>query len=83
MDVQMPHLDGCGAVAQLRARGYSRPIIALTAHALPEERDRCFASGFNAHVTKPIDMNLLLEKIRTLVSRQATESGGQQERSLL
>lgn len=55
MDLQMPVMDGFEATAALRKEGYKRPVIALTAHALNEERKRCLSSGFDSHFTKPID----------------------------
>ena len=63
MDVQMPVLDGYGATRQLRDQGYVGPIIALTAHALPSERQRCIESGCDAFATKPIERVKLLETI--------------------
>lgn len=70
MDLQMPVLDGYGATAQLRAKGYPRPIIALTAHAMREERDHCLRIGFSEHITKPINRSLLLETIEHFVAPQ-------------
>ncbi|MBC7372177.1 MAG: response regulator [Bdellovibrionaceae bacterium] len=63
MDMQMPILDGYSATAQLRERDYKRPIVALTAHAMIEERKRILAVGCDAHLTKPIDSQLLLQII--------------------
>ena len=63
MDVQMPNLDGFAATAILRAEGFSLPIIALTSHALKEDRDRALACGFSHYLTKPLDSNLLVETL--------------------
>jgi PAS domain S-box-containing protein len=61
MDLQMPEMDGITATGILRAdtRFNDLPIIAMTAHALAEERDRCLKAGMNDHVTKPIDPGAL------------------------
>ena len=63
MDLQMPIMDGYKAVRELRRRGYSKPIIALTAHAMKEVRKRTIESGFDDHLPKPIDRELLLHLI--------------------
>lgn len=63
MDIQMPGLDGYETVRILRDEGFAKPIIALTAHAMNEERRRTLASGFSDHVTKPIDANELVGAI--------------------
>ncbi len=63
MDLQMPVLDGYNATSRLREQGYEKPIIALTAHALRDERVRCLKMGFNGFLTKPIRQNDLLNQV--------------------
>lgn len=63
MDLQMPIMDGYEAAQQLRKRGDKTPIIALTAHAMREEHDRCIAVGINAHLAKPINNQLLVSTL--------------------
>jgi signal transduction histidine kinase/CheY-like chemotaxis protein len=65
MDLQMPEMDGYQATAKLRsnARFAALPIIAMTAHATIEERQRCLAAGMSDHVSKPIDPDSLFETV--------------------
>jgi two-component system sensor histidine kinase/response regulator len=65
MDLQMPQMDGYQATVKLRsdARFATLPIIAMTAHATLEERQRCLASGMNDHISKPIDPRALFETV--------------------
>jgi two-component system sensor histidine kinase/response regulator len=65
MDLQMPEMDGYQATARLRsdARFATLPIIAMTAHATIEERQRCLAAGMNDHISKPIDPGNLFETV--------------------
>ena len=69
MDLQMPVMDGYEATREIRADvALSRlPIIALTAHAMQEERDRCLALGMVGHLTKPLDPGLLYETLAPYV----------------
>ncbi len=64
MDMQMPIMDGFTATAKLRQLGYVRlPIIAFTAHAMAEERQRCLEAGCNDFVSKPIDVDELFRVV--------------------
>ena len=66
MDVQMPNLDGYGACTQLRASGIKTPIIALTSHALKEDRERALTNGFTNYLTKPLESKLLVQTLLPL-----------------
>jgi len=57
MDMQMPVMGGVDATAKLRATGYQRPIVALTANALKEDRERSQRAGVDDYLTKPVDLN--------------------------
>jgi CheY-like chemotaxis protein/HPt (histidine-containing phosphotransfer) domain-containing protein len=81
MDVQMPVMDGFEAVAALRARTHRPwvPVIALTAHAMKGDRERCIAAGFDDYLAKPIRSADLRDLLKTLVceARPATTSSGE------
>jgi CheY-like chemotaxis protein len=71
LDLSLPVLDGWLTAERLKAESRTAgiPIIALTAHALAEDRDRAYASGCDDYESKPVDFNRLLEKITQLCSR--------------
>jgi CheY-like chemotaxis protein len=63
MDIQMPEKNGYEATSELRTRGYCKPILAVTAHAFKEEREKALSVGCNDHLAKPINRQKLLESI--------------------
>ncbi len=63
MDIQMPVMDGYEATHRIHALAPQLPIIAVTAHALSEEKERCIEAGMIAHIAKPIDPKKLIETI--------------------
>ena len=67
MDVQMPGMDGLEATRMLRERGVRTPIIAMTAHAMQGDRDKCLRAGMNAYVSKPIQPEEVFEAIEDAV----------------
>jgi CheY-like chemotaxis protein len=67
MDVQMPRLDGYHATARLRGMGYDGVIVALTAHAMGAERQRCLDAGCNDFLSKPVEPAELVDTITKFV----------------
>ena len=69
-DIQMPEMDGYQLTHAIRAVTSTLPVIGLTAHALAAERSRCFEAGMQEHVTKPINLDVLVEAILRHVHRE-------------
>jgi CheY-like chemotaxis protein/HPt (histidine-containing phosphotransfer) domain-containing protein len=72
MDIQLPEMDGYAATREIRAdpRNASLPIIAMTAHALDSERERCLQAGMNGHVAKPVDPAALFSVLAQWLERR-------------
>jgi PAS domain S-box-containing protein len=68
MDVQMPHMDGLEATRRIRAlpalKGVALPIISMTANVFKEDIENCLAAGMDDHLGKPIDIDIMVKKLR-------------------
>jgi PAS domain S-box-containing protein len=80
MDVQMPVMDGYEAVKKLRSQGYRKPVIALTAHAMKEERERCLMAGFDSHIAKPINRHVFFRTVSSYLETQESPEGQPESR---
>jgi CheY-like chemotaxis protein len=75
LDIQLPGRDGYALLQDLKALGGDQPwkVVALTAHAMPADRDRAIAAGFDGYVTKPIDVRAFPGEVAAFL---AARSGG-------
>lgn len=65
-DIHMPEMDGFQVARELRRMGFRRPIVAVTAHAVKEEMERCLEQGFDGYVSKPMSQDGLLQLLHSL-----------------
>src|SRR3989442_9970527 len=87
MDLQMPEMDGLAATAAVRASeqgtGRRLPIVAMTAHAMKGDRERCLEAGMDAYISKPIQSRKLFETIESLTTASPRPGARAQSREQL
>ncbi len=84
MDIQMPEMDGLEATLAIRAQEAEQnrprlPIVAMTAHALPSDRDSCLDAGMDGYASKPLKLKTLLQEIRKALPQRSAKEAGMQE----
>jgi two-component system cell cycle response regulator DivK len=73
MDIQLPDFDGITALAKLRADALTRsiPVVAVSASVMPDDQQRIIASGFDAYITKPIDVKGFVGTVERIIGKPA------------
>ena len=71
MDIQLPDIDGITALAQIRANEAASkiPMLAVSASVMPEEKQKIVASGFDAYITKPLNMKSFVETVEKFIGK--------------
>lgn len=67
LDIQMPGMDGFETLEHFKDMGFCQPVVAMTAHAMNDERRHCFEAGFSYHIPKPFNFEELIETVRHFV----------------
>lgn len=81
-DAQMPVMDGYELAGQLRADGHTLPVIGLTAHALQEEHQRLLAAGMNSVLTKPILLQDLADRLRSVLPERVAQRQAESQQDM-
>ena len=72
LDLQMPGKDGFQVIEELREANYRRPVVALTAHAMQEEKIKTKEAGFDGHITKPVKPDILVRSVKFHIDQHAS-----------
>ena len=76
MDCQMPEMDGYEATRRMRrSKNHAVPIIAMTAHAMKRDREKCIKAGMNDYITKPVSSAALAEVLEKWLVKKRDEAG--------
>lgn len=75
LDLGLPMMDGYQLIERLRTLNVIQPILAVTAHAMSGERERCLRAGFNDYIAKPVDFESMAALLRGYAQRSASQDG--------